>query len=74
MKRFDFAMGLSAHKLKDYYRGNVQNVLVTTREGLRVQLPIDVFRPYVTSNGIQGAFVVYVDDNNKMIRIEKTGE
>ena len=71
MKRFDFTMGLSAFKLKEFYRGNVKNLLVTTREGLRLQLPVDVFRPYVTHHGIQGAFTVYVDDDNKLIRIEK---
>ena len=66
-------MGLSEHKLKSYYRGNVQNVVVTTNEGLRLQLPISVFRPYITNSGIQGIFIVYVDDDNKMIRVEKVG-
>jgi len=71
MKQYVFAMGLSAYKLEDYYRGNVKNVLVTTLEGLRLQLPLDVFRPYVTNSGIHGAFTVIVDENNKLIRIEK---
>ncbi len=71
MKRFDFSMGLPAHKLKDYYRGNVQNMVVTTDEGLHLQLPIEVFRPYVTEAGIYGFFVVYVDDNHKLIRLDK---
>jgi hypothetical protein len=71
MKRFDFVLGLSAHKLKDYYRGHVQNIMVSTHDGLRLQLPLEVFRPYVTNDGIQGAFAVYVDDNHKMIRLEK---
>ena len=64
-------MGLPAHKLKQYYRGNAQHVLVTTHEGLRLQLPLDAFRPFVTEAGIYGVFVVYVDENNKMQRIEK---
>ena len=71
MKRFDFSMGLPAHQLKDYYRGNVQNVVVTTDEGLRLQLPIEVFRPYVTEAGIYGFFEVYVDENHKLLRLEK---
>lgn len=71
MKRFDFSMGLPAYKLKEYYRGNVKNVVATTDEGLRVQLPLEVFRPHVTEAGIYGIFAVYVDDNHKLIRLEK---
>ena len=73
VKRFDFSMGLPAHILKEYYRGNVQNVVVTTDGGLRLQLPIEALRPYVTEDGIYGVFVVYVDDNHKLIQLEKTG-
>jgi hypothetical protein len=71
MKCFDFSMGLPAHKLKEYYRGNVQNVVITTDEGLRLQLPIDVFRPYVTQAGIYGFFTVCVDDDHKLLRLDK---
>jgi hypothetical protein len=71
MSRYDFSMGLAAHKLKDYYRGNVRNVLVTTDDGLRLQLPLDAFRPHVTEAGIYGVFTVYVDDYHKLLRLEK---
>ncbi|KPJ94350.1 MAG: hypothetical protein AMJ53_05430 [Gammaproteobacteria bacterium SG8_11] len=64
-------MGLPAYKLKEFYRGNVQHVVVTTDDGLRLQLPIEVFRPYVNQAGIYGIFKVYVDDNHKLIRLEK---
>ncbi|WP_455211383.1 DUF2835 family protein [Kaarinaea lacus] len=71
MKRFVFSMGLPAHKLKEYYRGNVKNVVVTTDDGLRLQLPLEVFRPFVSEAGIYGFFVVYVDDNHKLVRLDK---
>lgn len=64
-------MGLSAEKLLEYYRGNVKNVVVTTDQGLHLQLPVNVLRPYVKKEGIYGVFVVYVDENNKFVRIEK---
>lgn len=71
MRRYDFSVGISADKLKAYYRGEVQNAVITSHEGLRLQLPIDAFRPYITNNGIHGIFMVYVDDNNKLIQIDK---
>jgi len=71
MKRFDFSMGLPARQLKEYYRGNVKNVVVTTDDGLRLQLPIEVFRPYVTEAGIYGFFEVLVDDDHKLIGLNK---
>ena len=71
MKRFEFSMGLPARKLKEYYRGNVRNVVVTTDEGLRLQLPVEVFRPYVTEAGIYGVFTVCVDGNHKLLQLEK---
>jgi hypothetical protein len=72
MTRYEFSMGLAAHKLKEYYRGNVRNVVVTTDEGLRLQLPLDAFRPHVTQAGIYGVFTVYVDEYHKLLRLEKT--
>jgi hypothetical protein len=73
MKRFSFSMGLPAYRLTEYYRGNVQNVVVTADDGLRLQLPIAVFRPYVTEAGIYGIFTAYVDNHHKLIRLEKNG-
>jgi hypothetical protein len=64
MMRYDFSMGLAAHKLKEYYRGNVRHVVLTTDEGLRLQLPLDVFRPHLTQLGIYGVFIVYGNEHH----------
>ncbi|WP_455205101.1 DUF2835 family protein [Kaarinaea lacus] len=71
MRQYRFSMGLSAHKLMEYYRGNVKNVLVTTEEGLKLQLPLQVLKSYVSHSGIYGEFVVDVDDNNKFVNIHQ---
>jgi hypothetical protein len=63
-------MGLPARKLKEYYRGNVKNVVVTSDEGLRLQLPLSALRPYVRETGVYGYFDVVIDENNKLVHLE----
>jgi len=71
MRYYEFSMGLPAYKIEEYYRGNVKGVVVTCDNGLTLQLPVEVFRPYLTRTGVYGNFRVCVDSSHKLVRIEK---
>jgi len=68
---YQFSMALSAYQLEAYYDGSVKNVVVICDNGQTLQLPINVFKRYVTRMGVHGRFTVYVDENHKFMRIEK---
>lgn len=65
MKRFEFRLNISAESYLDYYRGRVQQVLVRCSDGLTVQFPASLLKPFVTPTGIHGDFVLTCDDNDK---------
>ncbi|OPX56668.1 Protein of unknown function [Oceanospirillum multiglobuliferum] len=71
MQEYVFSISVSAEEYMSYYSGQVRNVIVHDTYGRRVQLPANVFRPFVTHNGIHGRFRVTVGDNHKLQGIER---
>ena len=68
---FNFNLRLSEQKTKSIYQGQVKYLLVTTDQGLKIQLPAIWFRPFVANNGIEGKFHLETDENNRLIQLEK---
>lgn len=71
MKRFEFRLDISSEEFLDYYRGTVKQVLVHLDDGHTVQFPALLLKPFVTSGGIQGDFVLTCDDNFKNADLKK---
>ena len=71
MTRYRFRIGLPGHKLERYYRGEVRNVIVTTDQGITLQMPINILRRFVSRDGIYGEFIIDVDDNSRMQQIRR---
>jgi len=53
-----------------YYQGRVNNVIVVSTEGQRVQFPAMHIRKYLISSGIKGYFCMHTK-NNKFLLLEK---
>ena len=56
------------HKM---YRGDAQNVVALDSEGRTIQFPAASLRPFVTREGIEGVFVIQVDEANRLIDIQR---
>jgi hypothetical protein len=65
MKRFLFNLNLSSQEYLHYYRGSVSMVWVRCTDGTTVQFPAGLLRPFVTSGGVRGAFVLACDEHGK---------
>ena len=63
---YEFGVRVSADRLLAMYRGDVQFLVVRDRNGLKLQLPLVNFRPYVDSAGLHGYYRVIVDERNKI--------
>jgi len=57
---------ISYDEMMKLYQGVAQNVSVVARDGRRVQFPASALRPYVTSLGVSGSFLIQIDKNNKL--------
>ena len=71
MPEYRFRLNISADKLLHYYSGSVRNLVTYDDQGVRIQFPLQVLRPFVRHGGIQGEFLMRVDDNNKFIDIQQ---
>lgn len=69
MKYF-FSISITQAEFLPYYQGTVQNVVVTTTQGIKVQFPAMHLRKYLTSQGVRGHFCL-TTKNNKFVSIEK---
>ncbi len=49
-------IALSAERLRAVYQGRANRILVQSREGRRVSLPAHHLRPFLTHDGVYGAF------------------
>jgi hypothetical protein len=64
-------MNLSVEKTESIYQGQIKYIVVTTDEGLKLQLPATNFKPFVTTNGILGRFLVETNKQNRLQRIDR---
>lgn len=70
LKYVRFRISISAKAYESFYRGDAKYVQVETDNGLTVNLPADIFRPFLTHTGISGAFEVVYDKDNRFQSIK----
>ncbi len=64
-------LALSAERLKLLYRGDVQDVVATSRDGRVVRFPANILRPFVDRDGVYGTFRIHYDAGHRLERIER---
>ncbi|MFO8003283.1 DUF2835 family protein [Thioalkalivibrio sp.] len=74
MKTFRLRLVISAREMLTYYHGEARQVFATARDGTRVRFPARVLRPYVTSEGIDGEFLLRCDESYRFISLDKLSE
>ncbi|WP_264371778.1 DUF2835 domain-containing protein [Shewanella donghaensis] len=55
-----------------FYQGVVKNVEVRDSNGKLLHINGKYFRPFVTTSGIQGRFILRVDNTGKFISLNKS--
>lgn len=71
MNRFEFSINLSAQEYVQYYRGTVNKVVARCTDGSTIQFLALLLKPFVTSGGIRGTFVLSCDENGKGSEIKR---
>ncbi|ALP54697.1 hypothetical protein Tel_01940 [Candidatus Tenderia electrophaga] len=70
-RKLHVILHISADEYLKFYSGAASTVVATTRNGLSIEFPAHILRPYVRHDGIHGEFVIEFDDNNKFVAIDK---
>lgn len=74
-RQFTFALVFSPSELeRRFYKDRVDNIVVMTEQGLRVQFPLRRLVPFITNAGIRGRFLLTLDDQNRFISLQKTAQ
>ncbi len=71
MRRYIVDLHIAPDELARLYGGRAQSVLARTREGLRVRFPAQHLRGFVTRQGVNGVFELWVDEHNKMLEMRR---
>ena len=71
MTRFRFWIDLSADVYLHYYQGRARAVIVMAEDGRRIQFPAGRLRPFLLKDGIHGQFEITLDENNKLMGIQR---
>ena len=56
-----FSLSISEHQTRTFYAAQYKRVRVVAENGQTISLPWEVFKPFVTQDGISGKFAVYFD-------------
>ncbi|WP_196140530.1 DUF2835 domain-containing protein [Aliikangiella sp. G2MR2-5] len=66
-----FSLNISSNEYLRYYKGEVKWVVVTARSGKKIKFPANLLSPFVTHNGINGAFTLRYTAEGKCISLVK---
>jgi hypothetical protein len=66
VRRYVVDLSIPAEELLRYYRGTASSVVAYDQYNRRLQFPAAGLRPFVTSAGVHGRFVLEVDRDNRL--------
>ena len=66
-----FSLSIGEHQTRTFYAAQYNRVRVVAENGQTISLPWEVFKPYVTQDGISGKFAVYFDAHGKFKELKR---
>ena len=71
MRKILIDLTISQEEFLSWYQGQAQSVLATSRDGRSVSFPAKILQPYVTRDGVSGAFEICFGADSKFTSIRK---
>ena len=71
IRKMYFSIDISHDQYLLYYQGAVNNIIVTSTEGARIQFPAKFMQKFVTHSGIKGHFEIQFDESNKLVSLNQ---
>ncbi|WP_439888939.1 DUF2835 domain-containing protein [Pseudomonas sp. MBLB4123] len=64
-------IALSAERLRAVYQGRANRILLESRDGRRVSLPAHHIRPFLSHEGVYGAFVLEFSPQGELLSLRR---
>lgn len=71
LNSYFFSLDVSYTECQSLYSGLFYDVVLTSENGTRVQVPINLLKKHIDSRGIFGRFRLLTDQNNKAVAFER---
>jgi len=71
MRQFFISIQISAKEYQKLYAGAAHNVRTFAHDGTRIQFPASSLRQFVDRSGVNGSFLLTIDDDNKLRDIKR---
>lgn len=68
---YHLSINVSYAQCERIYRQGGDTVIVSTLEGVRVQLPSKNLRQFIGPDGIHGQFILVINAQNKIIELKR---
>ena len=66
-----FCLNIGSEELLKLYRGSAREVAAVSLDGQKIRFPAEALKPFVSHNGVQGQFALFVDANNKLVDLRR---
>ncbi len=70
-KFYKVTLNLSSAEVERVYRGDAQRIVAKLCDGRSIQFPARVLRSIVGKDGVQGVFVLEVDERGKFLGVTR---
>lgn len=67
-------LALSTQQIKAYYQGQALSIQATTLDGRNVRFPANILRPFLRQDGVQGLFVLRIDQRNRVVEMRRIAD
>ncbi len=71
MHIYYFSLALNYEECRALYSPKYNAVVVTEEQGKRIQIPAKNLRPFVSQTGIRGRFRIQVNNERKLLSLDK---
>ncbi|PCJ19945.1 MAG: hypothetical protein COB04_04995 [Gammaproteobacteria bacterium] len=71
MRKILVDLSISQDEFISWYQGHAKSVVATARDGRSVSFPAKILQPFVTREGICGAFEIRFGKDNKFSSIRR---
>ncbi len=71
MSKLIISLNIPKSEYLKWYSGAATSVIAKTDQGLRINFPANILKPFITHAGVNGSFAIEFDDNNRFVNIEK---
>ncbi|SDX99057.1 Protein of unknown function [Allochromatium warmingii] len=73
MRYFYFSLSIPRAEYLRYYQGAAARVVVRAQDGCTLSLPAINLRRFVSNAGVHGYFRAGIDENNRLVSLERQG-